>query len=130
MALKPINLDYFYKGGTNVHEAIVVASRRARQVNEEVKIEFNQRIETLVPKSDVETEGEIDVNPDQLRISIEFEKRPKPTDVALHELIAGEHRVAVQGSPAPARRPRKRRRARRGIGAGSHGWGASYHRRA
>lgn len=90
MPLKPIKLDYFYRSGINVHEAIVVASRRARQVNEEVKIEFNQRIETLVPKSDVETEGEIDVNPDQLRISMEFEKRPKPTDVSLHELIAGE----------------------------------------
>ena len=87
MPLKPINLDYFYKRGTNVHEAIVVASRRARQVNEEVKIEFNQRIETLVPKSEVETEGEIDVNPDQLSISMEFEKRPKPTDVSLHELM-------------------------------------------
>lgn len=90
MPLKPIDLEYFYKGGTNVHEAIVVASRRARQVNEEVKIEFNQRIETLVPKSEVETEGEIDVNPDQLRISMEFEKRPKPTDVALQNLMGGE----------------------------------------
>ncbi len=87
MPLKPISLDYFYRRGKNVHEAIVVASRRARQVNEEVKIEFNQRIEMLVPKSEVETEGEIDVNPDQLRISMEFEKRAKPTDVSLRELM-------------------------------------------
>lgn len=101
MALKPINLDHFYKGGTNVHEAIVVASRRARQVNEEVKIEFNQRIETLVPKSDVETEGEMDVNPDQLRISMEFEKRPKPTDVALHDLMDGSIEWRYKEAPAP-----------------------------
>jgi hypothetical protein len=101
MPLKPINLDYFYKGGTNVHEAIVVASRRARQVNEEIKIEFNQRIETLVPKSEVETEGEIDVNPDQLRISMEFEKRPKPTDVSLVELMGGEIEWRYKEVPAP-----------------------------
>ena len=105
MPLKPINLDHFYKGGKNVHEAIVVASRRARQVNEEVKIEFNQRIETLVPKSEVETEGEMDVNPDQLRISMEFEKRPKPTDVSLHELVAGEIEWRYKEIPEPVAPP-------------------------
>jgi DNA-directed RNA polymerase subunit K/omega len=105
MPLKPINLDHFYKSGTNVHEAIVVASRRARQVNEEVKIEFNQRIETLVPKSDVETEGEMDVNPDQLRISMEFEKRPKPTDVSLQELVAGDIEWRYKEVPEPVAPP-------------------------
>lgn len=105
MALKPISLDYFYRSGTNVHEAIVVASRRARQVNEEVKIEFNQRIETLVPKSEVETEGEMDVNPDQLRISMEFEKRPKPTDVSLHELMDGAIEWRYKEIPEPVVEP-------------------------
>ena len=33
---------------------------------------------------------ENDVNPDQLRISIEFEKLPKPTDTALKELMNDE----------------------------------------
>ena len=47
MPLKPIDLDYFNKSGTNVHECIVVASRRARQLNDEVKIEFNQRVEMI-----------------------------------------------------------------------------------
>jgi hypothetical protein len=105
MPLKPINLEHFYRRGTNVHEAIVVASRRARQINEEVKIEFNQRIETLVPKSEVETEGEIDVNPDQLRISMEFEKRPKPTDVLLHELVNGTIEWRYKEVPEPVAPP-------------------------
>jgi DNA-directed RNA polymerase subunit K/omega len=86
MALKPIDLEFFNREGKNVHESIVAASKRARQINEEVKIEFNQRIELITTKTESETE-ENDVNPDQLRISLEFEKRPKPTDVALDELI-------------------------------------------
>jgi DNA-directed RNA polymerase subunit K/omega len=87
MALKPIDLEFFNREGKNVHESIVAASKRARQINEEVKIEFNQRIELITTKTESETE-ENDVNPDQLRISLEFEKRPKPTDVALDELIS------------------------------------------
>jgi DNA-directed RNA polymerase subunit K/omega len=86
MALKPIDLEFFNREGKNVHESIVAASKRARQINEEVKIEFNQRIELITTKTESESE-ENDVNPDQLRISLEFEKRPKPTDVALDELI-------------------------------------------
>lgn len=89
MPLKPIDLDFFYKGGRNVHEAIAIAAKRARQINEEIKIEFNQRVELVTVKTESETE-ENDVNPDQLKISLEFEKRPKPTDVALQELMARE----------------------------------------
>ncbi len=89
MPLKPVDLEQFIRKAKNVHEAIVAASKRARQVNEEMKIEFNQRLEVLVPKT--ETEGdENEINPDQLKISIEFEKRPKPTDIALDELMRGE----------------------------------------
>jgi len=87
MALKPIDLEFFNREGKNVHESIVAASKRARQINEELKIEFNQRIEMITTKTESETE-ENDVNPDQLRISLEFEKRPKPTDVALDDLVS------------------------------------------
>jgi len=41
----------------------------------------------LQPKTESETE-ENDVNPDQLKVSLEFEKRPKPTDTALDELLS------------------------------------------
>jgi DNA-directed RNA polymerase subunit K/omega len=85
MPLQPISLDFFYKQGRNVHESIVVASKRARQINEDVKIEFNQRVELITTKTESESE-ENDINPDQLKISMEFEKRPKPTDLAIEEL--------------------------------------------
>ncbi len=89
MALKPIDLELFNREGMNIHESVVIASKRARQVNEEIKIEFNQRVEMITTKTETEME-ENDINPDQLRISIEFEKLPKPTDTALKELMSNE----------------------------------------
>jgi len=86
MAIKPIDLEFFNQQGKNVHECIVAASKRARQINEDIKIEFNQRVEMFAIKTESETE-ENDINPDQLKVSLEFEKRPKPTDVALDELM-------------------------------------------
>lgn len=89
MPIKPTDLEFFNQPGKNVHECIVVASKRARQINEEIKIEFNQRIEMFTVKTETETE-ENDVNPDQLKVSLEFEKRPKPTDIAMDELTDGK----------------------------------------
>ncbi len=88
MAIKPIDLEFFNQQGKNVHECIVAASKRARQINEDLKIEFNQRVEMFTIKTESESE-ENDINPDQLKVSLEFEKRAKPTDVALDELMHG-----------------------------------------
>jgi DNA-directed RNA polymerase subunit K/omega len=89
MPIKPVDIEELTSKAKNVHEAIVAMSKRARQVNEETKIEFNQRIEMFAPKIETENE-EVEINPDQLKVSLEFEKRPKPTDVALDELLRSQ----------------------------------------
>lgn len=88
MAIKPVDIEAFSEKARNVHEAIVATAKRAREINQDVRIEFNQRVELFAPKTESENE-ENDINPDQLKVSLEFEKRPKPTDVALEELMAG-----------------------------------------
>ena len=91
MPVKPVDIENFSMAATDVYEAIVIASKRARQIHQDIKVELNQRIETLNQLTGTpETEEETDVaaNPDQLKISLEFEKRPKPTDVATQEVIA------------------------------------------
>jgi DNA-directed RNA polymerase subunit K/omega len=90
MPIKPVDLEKFIESTNNIHEAVVVASKRARQVNEDMRIEFNQRVEMVSVKTESETTEETEINPDQLRISVEFEKRPKPTDVALDELMQAD----------------------------------------
>ncbi len=91
MPVKPVEIEEFSMAATDVYEAIVIASKRARQIHQDIKIELNQQIETLNQLTNTpETEEETDVaaNPDQLKISLEFEKRPKPTDTATQEVIA------------------------------------------
>jgi hypothetical protein len=57
-----------------------------------MKIEFNQRVEMLQSKI-FEPEEETDqpqTNPDQILIAQEFEKRPKPTEMGIQELLANK----------------------------------------
>ena len=98
MAVKPVAMHEFLEKAGNIYEAIIVAAKRARQIHDEMKIELNQRLETLKAlnaSSEPEDDSEVTVvNPDQLKISIEFEKRMKPTEVALNEVM--EKKVAYR----------------------------------
>ncbi|MGA9365127.1 MAG: DNA-directed RNA polymerase subunit omega [Bacteroidota bacterium] len=88
MPIKSIELDKLRSKAKNIYEAIAVMSKRARQINEEVKIEFNQRLETIQTKvTENPEETEVEANPDQLKISYEFERRPKPADIAMKEML-------------------------------------------
>jgi DNA-directed RNA polymerase subunit K/omega len=104
MPLQPLDIEELTSKAENIYEAIVVLLKRARQINEEMKIEFNQRVEMLQSKI-FEPEEETDqpqTNPDQILIAQEFEKRPKPTETAIQELLASKlrHRYK-EDEPAP-----------------------------
>ncbi|MBI1805782.1 MAG: DNA-directed RNA polymerase subunit omega [Ignavibacteria bacterium] len=89
MPIKPLDIENLSGKAENIYEAIVVLLKRARQINEEMKIEFNQRIEMLqsrVFEPEEETE-QPQTNPDQILVAQEFEHRPKPTEVAIQELL-------------------------------------------
>ena len=90
MSVKPIAMHEFLQQTGNIYEAIIVASKRARQIHDDMKIELTQQLETLKalnatpePEDDMEVAT---VNPDQLKISLDFEKRSKPTEVAINEV--------------------------------------------
>ena len=108
MPVKPVDIENFSMAATDVYEAIVIASKRARQIHQDIKLELNQRIETLNQLTNTpETEEETDVaaNPDQLKISLEFEKRPKPTDVATQEVIARKVKYRYKVVEVPEAKP-------------------------
>jgi DNA-directed RNA polymerase subunit K/omega len=89
MGLKPVDLDVLSKTAENIYEAIVVISKRARQINDEYKVQMNMELETISSKS---TDEESESNPDQLNISMKFEKLEKPTKKALGDMQKGELR--------------------------------------
>lgn len=86
MSLSPLDLTVIDSHAENIYEAIVVLSNRARQINEEMKIRLNQELEMFTTRSD--SEEEIESNPEQMRISIEFEKMAKPTQRAVDDLMS------------------------------------------
>ncbi len=89
MNLSPIDLREIDERAENVYEAIIVAARRARQINSENKIEFNALLNTI-PATGSDDEAEDVTNPAQLKMALEFEKRPKPHLQALEELLEGQ----------------------------------------
>ena len=87
MPIKPLEIEEIESKAGNIYEAIVISAKRARQINDEVKIEFNQRIQPIMEK---EEDDENIVSKDKMNISLDFEKRKKPTDSALNELLGDD----------------------------------------
>jgi len=90
MNIQPIDLREIDKQTANVYEAIIVASKRARQINDEQKMEFNALLSTVAPPATGEEEGEDIQNPAQLKIALELENREKPHIEAINELLDGK----------------------------------------
>ncbi len=104
MPVKPLNLKDLEEKVENLYEAIVVLSKRSQQINEEVKIEFNQRLELITSKIMSEEPEDPEsleptTNPDQINISREFEKRAKPTEQAIQNLLNHELEFRYKEEP-------------------------------
>lgn len=84
MPIQTIDLEKFEENAENLYEAVVIASRRARQINNDLKIELNQRMEPIIAK---ETEDDTIMNQDKMNVSLEFEKRDKPSIQAIKEVL-------------------------------------------
>ena len=89
MGITPIDLRIIDDKADNIYEAIIVSAKRARQINDENKIEFNALISTI-PETVGDEESEDIDNPAQLKISQEMEKRDKPHVQALNEMLKGK----------------------------------------
>jgi DNA-directed RNA polymerase subunit K/omega len=98
--VKPVEIEEFSSAAQDVYEAIVIASKRARMIHQDIKVELNQ---TSTPETEEETD--VAANPDQLKISLEFEKRAKPTDVATQEVIGKKVKYRYKIVEQPEEKP-------------------------
>jgi len=89
MGITPVDLREIEKKTANIYEAIIISGKRARMINDEQKLEFNSQLET-VPVTNTDEDGEDFDNPAQLKLSLEFERRPKPHLQALNLLLTDE----------------------------------------
>ena len=86
MAITPLEIEEVESKAGNIYEAVVVAAKRARQLNDEQKLEYNTRVEPLMTTE--EDNDDSIVSKDKMNISVEFEKRTKTTERGLDELLA------------------------------------------
>ena len=69
----------------NIFEAIAIASKRAIQINEEIKRELLDKLEEFAtPTENLE---EIFENKEQIEVSKFYEKLPKPHAIAIEEWL-------------------------------------------
>lgn len=85
MSISPLEIEEVESKAGNIYEAVVVAAKRARQINDEQKLEYNIRVEPLI-KVDDDSDDSV-VSKDKMNISVEFEVRTKPTERGLEELL-------------------------------------------
>lgn len=80
----------------SIYKSIVAMGMRARQINDQIKTQISERMADVIVEGD-ENEGP---NYDQIAISREFDLLPKPTFLAMREMIDGKIHAKYPDAPA------------------------------
>ncbi|QWX82549.1 DNA-directed RNA polymerase subunit omega [Cellulophaga sp. HaHaR_3_176] len=80
-----INKNEFDAPTGNIYEAIAIASKRAVQINSEIKKELLEKLEEFATYSD--SLEEVFENKEQIEVSKFYEKLPKPHALAVTEWL-------------------------------------------
>lgn len=88
MAIKTLDVDRLARQTGNVYETVAILSKRARQIASNVKAELDEKLayyEGFGPEME-----DARMNEEQTRVSLDYERRPKPTETATDEMLADE----------------------------------------
>jgi DNA-directed RNA polymerase subunit K/omega len=80
--------DKFYEQTGNIYETVVVLSKRANQIAQELKQELDKKIAEFATSND--NLEEVFENREQIEIAKYYERLPKPTLLAIHEFLNGQ----------------------------------------
>ena len=83
-----LNRNEFDENTGNIYEAISIVSKRAIQINSEIKKELLEKLEEFATYSD--SLEEVFENKEQIEISKFYERMPKPTTLAMEEFLEGK----------------------------------------
>lgn len=84
--VNPIKIRMTESAKGSIYQSIVAMGFRSRQINDDIKYELNTRMADVMPTAD---DSDM-INYDQLSISKEFDKLPKPTFLAMREIQDGK----------------------------------------
>ncbi|NND73006.1 MAG: DNA-directed RNA polymerase subunit omega [Rhodothermales bacterium] len=88
MAIKTIDIDVLANQTGNIYGSVVVVGKRARQIAVKEKSDLDNKLayfEGFEPELEDPRFQE-----EQARISLDFEKRPEPTERAITEMFEGD----------------------------------------
>ncbi|UOE48509.1 DNA-directed RNA polymerase subunit omega [Mucilaginibacter sp. SMC90] len=72
----------------NIYESLVIMSKRANQISNNIKEELHQKLSEFASSND--NLEEVFENREQIEISKHYEKLPKPSLVAVQEFLDGK----------------------------------------
>lgn len=85
MGMRTIDVDQLTTQCENIYEAVVVLSKRARQVSAKQKAELDEKLAYYEGfSSDMEN---LRMQEEQARVSLDYETKPKPPEIAIKELL-------------------------------------------
>lgn len=88
MAIKTLDVARLTEQTENIYEAVVILSKRARQVANRQKAELDDK---LAYYEGFATEMEnLRMQEEQARVSVDFETRPKAMEMAIDEMLDHE----------------------------------------
>lgn len=86
--VKPRNLDRINDETGNLYKSVALLGKRANQIAKAEKEELSEKLAEFAPKTD--NLEEVFDNREQMEISAHYEKLPKPTTVAIEEILNDE----------------------------------------
>lgn len=97
MPIRTLNVEKLQEVTGNIYEAIVIMSKRARQLSAQEKLELSEKLQYF---EGFEDEDEFQFNEEQERISKDFEKRPHATQRSVDEI--NEDKIYYRKPEEPA----------------------------
>lgn len=79
------DLREFDKDTNNIYQSVVIISKRANQIGQEMKEELNSKLEEFASSTD--NLEEIFENREQIEIARYYEQLPKPSLIAISEYL-------------------------------------------
>ena len=88
MGIKTQDIEKLAAETGNLYETVIIMSKRARQIATLTKAELDEKLSYF---EGFETElDDARMNEEQARISVEYERRDKPTQRAIEQMLDGE----------------------------------------
>jgi DNA-directed RNA polymerase subunit K/omega len=91
------------KGTTNIYETVMIISKRANQISVEMKQELNRKLEEFAYYTD--NLEEVFENREQIEISKFYERLPKPSLIALQEMLDNNIYFRLSETPKVEQEP-------------------------